>query len=195
MDLGFLKQLGNKKSLWIDIGFYFMVSLLVSTIFCYFIFGAKIFLQTEAIKQLDLKMLDIGTAEQKNYEKIVFNYQAKINDFGKLINAHKFPSNAFIFLEKNVLPEVWLSNFSMSGKASEININGEAESMVVLSRQVLVFENNEFVKKVDLSNLTIGDKNRIKFSLSISLDTKIFETSQLEPINNTAEVPANNILP
>lgn len=174
MNLDFLKQLSNRRSLFVDITFYFMISLLISTVLCYFIFGAKIYSQDKKTKQLESSLAIIGTEDQRTYEKAVFDYQARIDDFAKLIGEHKNSSNAFNFFEKTTLPDVWFLSFTMSGKGNDVKLEGEAENMASLSRQVSIFENSEYIKRVDIVNSSVSTNSKIKFSLGIALDPKIF---------------------
>lgn len=178
MNLDFLKQLSNRRSLFVDIVFYFMISLLISTVLCYFIFGAKIYLQDQKANQLKSLISNIGTEGQKSYEKSVFDYQARINDFAKLMNEHRNYSNAFDFFERNTLPDIWFSSFNIASKTNEVKLDGEAENMGSLSRQVSIFENSEYVKKIDLLSSSVTTNSRIKFSLSVILDPKIFTFAQ-----------------
>jgi len=154
--------------------FYFAASLLVATVLCYLIFILKIYLQEQAIKNLDVETLNVGTDAQKDEEKIVFGYQKKVNDYGMLLQNHKFASNVFSFLEKDTLPNVWFYRFSMPMSQNQIDLAGEAETMDALSRQTSAFEKNEFVKKVSILNSDTGVLGKISFNLSLQLDPKIF---------------------
>jgi len=99
MDLNSISKFTKEKSLFSDIVFYVAISLLVSSILCYFIFLIKISSQKERVKVLEDSMLQIGTAEQKEKEAIIFKYQKKIADYTKFLNNHKSTSNVFAFLE------------------------------------------------------------------------------------------------
>ncbi len=191
MDFSIFYQLRTKKIWWVDVVFYFVISLLISTVFCYLIFTLKIYLQKKEVKNLDAAIETVGTDIQKDHEKIVFNYQKKINDYGFLVTDHKFISNVFSFLEKDTLPNVWFSKFSATAKQNQINLSGEADNMDALSRQVAAFEKNEFVKKVSLLGSNIGDLGKVNFNLSLLLDQKIFNYIPPPP-SEVSMVPENN---
>ncbi len=167
--------------------FYFTVSLLVSTVFCYLLFALKVYLQHKEISRLDQAIGTVGTDYQKEQEKTVLNYQKKINDYAILIANHKFSSNIFSFFEKDTLPNIWFSKFSTSTKQGQIDVSGQAESMDALSRQTAVFEQNEFVKKVSLLGSSIGDMGKINFNLSLVLDPKIYNYVSPPPPENPPE--------
>ncbi|KKQ21721.1 MAG: hypothetical protein A3G45_01955 [Candidatus Staskawiczbacteria bacterium RIFCSPLOWO2_12_FULL_37_15] len=193
MDFSIFYQLRTKKIWWVDVVFYFVISLLISAIFCYLIFISKIYLQEKEIKKLDAAIETVGTDVQKDHEKTVFNYQKKINDYALLIDNHEFASNVFGFLEKDTLPNVWFSRFSLPTKQNKVDLTGEAESMDALSRQTAAFEKNEFVKKVNLLGSSVGDSGKVNFSLSLLLDSKIFNYIQPPPAENLAITENNNV--
>lgn len=185
MDFSIFYQLRTKKIWWVDVVFYFVISLLISTVLCYLIFVFKIYLQKKEVKNLDAATETVGTDIQKDHEKIVFNYQKKINDYGFLVTDHKFISNIFSFLEKDTLPNVWFSKFSATAKQNKVDLSGEADNMDALSRQVATFEKNEFVKKVSLLGSNIGDLGKVNFNLGLLLDQKIF--NYIPPPSSPAE--------
>lgn len=178
MDLEDLKQAISKKGLFSDIVFYISISCLISAVLCYFIFSAKIGSQKNEIMQIDSSMATIGTQAQKDREADIFNYQKKINDFSLLLKNRKSSLNILSFLEKQTLSNVWFNRFSLSEKDKSIALSGEAENMEVLSRQVMLLESNEYVKKIDVLSSNLGNLSRISFNLNIILDPKLFALEQ-----------------
>ncbi len=192
MDFSIFYQLRTKKIWWVDVVFYFVISLLVSTVLCYLIFILKIYLQQQELKNLDQAILTVGTDAQKDQEKTVFSYQKKINDYARLLDKHKFASNVFGFLEKNTLPNVWFSRFSLPTLQNQLDLAGEAESLDGLSRQTAAFEKNEFVKKVNLLGSNIGEQGKVNFNLSLVLNPKIYNYIP-PPVAETPIIPQENV--
>lgn len=174
MDINSITKFTKEKSLFSDIVLYVAISLLVSSILCYIIFSIKISSQKEKVKSLEEAMFSIGTAEQKEKEAIIFKYQKKIVDYTKFLNNHKASSNVFTFLESNTLPEVWFSRINLSERENKIILTGESGNMDILSRQISTFEKNEFVKKISILNSSVWDSGKIKFSITIDLDSILF---------------------
>jgi len=193
MDFGIFYQLRTKKIWWVDVVFYFVISLLISTVFCYLIFISKIYLQQKELENLDQAILTVGTDAQKDQEKTVFGYQKKINDYALLINKYEFASNIFGFLEKETLPNVWFSKFSQPTLQNQIDLAGEAENLDALSRQTSAFEKSEFVKKVSLLNSSIGELGKVSFNLSLALDPKIYNYIP-PPVSETPAVQEENVI-
>jgi len=177
MDLKSIAKFTKERSLFSDIVLYVSISLLVSCILCYIIFSIKIYSQKEKVKSLDGEMFTIGTAEQKEKEATIFKYQNKIVDYTKFLNNHKASSNVFTFLEGQTFPEVWFSRINLSERENKIILTGEAGNMDILSRQISVFEKNDFVKKISILNSSVWDSGKIKFSITIDLDPILFTSN------------------
>ena len=189
MDFDSIKQFVFKKGLFSDILFYISISLLISAILCYFVFLAKISSQQKTINQIDLSMSTIGTDAQKQKESLIFNYQGKINDFSSLLQNRKSSLNILSLLEQDTMPKVWFNRFNMSEKDRSVVLSGEAESMEVLSRQVMVFESNNSISKIDVLSSTLGDSGRVSFNLNVVLDSKVFA-----PMQPALDIPSINII-
>lgn len=199
MDFSVIFQLRTKRFWWLDVIFYFAISLLIATVFCYLIFIIKNGSQRREIKEQEVKLESVGTSEQKDQEKEVMSYQKKIIDFNKLFKSHEFASNIFVFMEKETLPNIWFKQFNMSEKNNQLQLSGEADNMESFSRQVAAFEKNEYVKSTDLLNSSLGEAARVQFNLNLSLNTKIFnyisensgtseETENTEGAENTENI-------
>lgn len=157
-----------------DVIFYFAVSLLITTIFCYVIFLTKNSFQREDIGKTMVALQTVGTNEQKEQEKEVITYQSKINDFTNLLENHEFSSNVFAFMQGQTMSNVWFKQFSLDGKNSGVQLSGEADDLAAFSRQVATFEKNEYVKSVGTLSSALGGSSKIGFNISLILDQKIF---------------------
>jgi hypothetical protein len=175
MDFGTIFQLRDKKFWWINVVFYFTMSLLLATVLCYLIFIVKNNIQRHEIKEWEEKLLTVGTESQKDQEKEVIAYQRKIADFVRLFRSHEFASNVFVFMEKQTFPNVWFKQFNLSAAEAQIQVSGEADDMQTFGRQVAGFENNEYVESVNVLNSSLNSTAKIDFNLSLSLEDKIFD--------------------
>lgn len=175
MDFSAIFQLRTKKFWWMDVIFYFVISLLIATIFCYVIFLVKNNLQQKDIKKQSAALQTVGTEQQKEYEKTVITYQSKINDFTSLLRNHEFASNVFVFLQEQTMPNVWFKQFSLDQKNSSTQLSGESDDLDSFSRQVATFEKNEHVKSITTLNSSLGSATRVNFNINLVLDQTIFD--------------------
>lgn len=174
MDFSVIFQLRTKKFWWMDVIFYFVMSLLIATILCWIIFLVKNNFQREDIKKEAAALLTVGTSSQQAQEKEVINYRKKINDFATLLKNHEFASNVFAFMETQTMPDVWFKQFSLDEKNNEVQLSGESDSIDAFSRQVAAFEKNQYVKSLGNLNSSLGQFARVEFSMNLTLDQSIF---------------------
>lgn len=174
MDFSVIFQLRTKKFWWMDVIFYFVISLLVATVFCWMIFLVKNNFQREDIKKETAALETVGTTQQKDYEKSVINYRNKIADFTTLFSNHQFASNVFAFMQTETLPNIWFKQFSLDEKNNAVQLSGESDNMDAFSRQVAVFEKNKYVANVGALSSSLGSSARVDFNINLALDQSIF---------------------
>jgi hypothetical protein len=174
LDFGIIFQLRTKKFWWMDVIFYFAMSLLVATVLCYLIFLIKNNFQKKDIADQIVALQTEGTDRQKEQESEVISYQKKISDFSNLLKNHAFASQVFYFMQKETMPNVWLKNFTLDGKKADVTFSGEADSAAAFSHQIEVFEKNEYVKSINVLNSTMGESLKQEFNLDLALNPKIF---------------------
>jgi len=174
MDVSVISQIKTKKFWWMDVIFYFATSLLVATVFCYFIFSAKNNFLKDDIKKAEEGLKTVGTEQQKATEKSVVGYRDKINKFTELLKNHDLTSNAFALIKSQTMPNVWFKQFSLDRKNNAVQLSGEADSADALSRQILVFEKSKYIKTIGNLNSSLGSSARVDFNVNISLQDSIF---------------------
>lgn len=174
MDFKSIFKLKTERFWWVDAVFYFTVSLLVATIFCYVIFLVKNDMQRLEIKKHEAMLQDIGTKQQKEYEKAVLSYQKKIKDFSILFENHEFASRSFEFMQDQTIPEVWFKQFNLERKGRGMRLLGEANNMESFSRQVAIFENNPYVESVTALNSELGASASVVFNISMDMSQELF---------------------
>lgn len=191
MDFGIFFQLRTKKFWWMDVIFYFVVSLLVATVLCYIIFLLKNGIQKKEIEKEIIALQSVGTEKQKADERFVIEYQKKISDFGEILKNHEFASQVFYFMQNETGPNVWFENFNLSQKEASVNLSGEADNADAFSRQVAAFEKSEYVKNIKVLNSTLGESSRLDFNIAITLNPKIFTyIADLNPALLSEDEPA-----
>ena len=177
MDFSVIFQLRTKKFWWMDVIFYFVISLFVATVLCYLIFLTKNSFQRQDIQKEDAALQTVGTDQQKGYEKNVIDYRNRITDFAELFKNHKFASNVFAFIQDQTLSNIWFGQFTFDEKNNQANLTGESDDMDAFARQVAILEsenNKKYVKSIGTLNSTLGTSARVGFNISLTLDDNIF---------------------
>ena len=186
MDFSIFSQLNTKRFWWMDVLFYFAISLLIATVFCYVVFLIKNNIQRQEIEKTIVALESVGTSQQKEFEETVLSYQKKISDFKKIFANHEFASHVFTFMQDQTMPNVWFRRFGLERKNNRVQLFGEADDMEAFSRQVAYFENNEYINDVGTLNSTVGELARTQFNLQLDIDSKIFSYVP-EPIETEEE--------
>jgi len=174
MDFSAIFQIRTKRYWWVDVIFYFAISLLIAALLIYVIFLFKNGMIKKDIELKNADLLKIGTGENKRQEAEVVQYRAKINDFSDLIENHEFASNVFVFVKTQTMPNIWFKQFSLDSKKNTVQLFGESDDMDAFSRQVDAFEKNKYVKSIGTLNSALGGSARIDFNINLLLDPSIF---------------------
>lgn len=172
MAIEIIPRVKIKKISWVNIIFYLLLVLVLAFVISYLIL---IVYQKKLNQELEgIEKALIRTPEEDQLEKEILNYEQKIKDFGILITAHQFPVKLFQFLEKNTHPKIRFSKFTFDAPNNRLELSGQTPDFEVLGQQMIIFQQQEFVKKIDLTNVSITKDKGIGFSLSINLDPQIF---------------------
>lgn len=120
--------------------------------------------------------LNAGTTQnERQLEQSVLLSQKKIADFGLFLQARKDPSRFFQFLEQYTHSKVFFTDANMSISNRQVALQGQAADFTSLSQQILIFKQRDELGDVLLSNVGLGEKGRIKFSVELSFAPKIFQ--------------------
>jgi hypothetical protein len=157
-----------------DIVFYFFLTLLFLTVIFYFMLDIQVSRLNHKIEKLKTEIEKFGTPEQKELERKVFGYEAKIKEVKKLVESHKIPSNFFKFIEENTLPIVYFSNMALDTTKGELSLSLQTENFKSLSLQLSVFEKNPNVKEISVFNTTINNEGKVEADLKLSLSPELF---------------------
>mgnify|MGYP001095605716 CR=1 FL=1 len=168
-------RLRERKEWWQEIVFYFILSALLSVIFCYLIFLTKNYFLQKRIQETVKALETVGTPQQQEYEQVVLTYQKRFNEFNKLISNHRFSYRVFLLTEKLTWPNAWFYNFVFDRKNRKIQLTGETTDLDATARQVFYFERDKEIESV--GNLTARLDQNNKFQITFNF---IFKPTLLE---------------
>lgn len=179
--VGIIPKATKKAPAWHNLAFYIAGSLVLAVISGYavlFYFEGNALNNLQAIEE---EINQVVTKEERGAEVKVLMAEKKINDFSKLFQEHKKSSDFLVFLEQNSHPKVWFSKVTLSPQKAEAMVSGQAASFEVLDQQFFIFQQQELVQNVNLTNFLIGKDGQIGFSFDFRLDPKIFQFNNNEP--------------
>ena len=164
----------QKLPLWQNILFYFSIAVLIASFLSYFVLDNFIKNSQKILQELGETLAREKTGSQLLLEEEVFNYQKKIADFSQLLQNHLFTSKTLGLLERNSHPKIWFSQYNLDSTKGILALSGEAEDFSVLGQQLLIFKKEPLIKGLDLSNISVGRKGRVEFTLNLSLAPQLF---------------------
>jgi hypothetical protein len=140
-----------------------------------------IFLNSKALKvkteiEEQIKRKEAEIPEREELEKTAQYYFNLVEDFKTVVQNHTVTSPFFEPFEKIVHPKVLFYNISLDINKKTISFSGAGENLTAVGQQFLVLKNNNAVKNISLTNLSLieaereGEKKRVEFSFSGELE-------------------------
>ena len=163
----------TEKKPWLDLVFYFCIALLIISILAYFVLEYSLKRAEEELKDLKVKISEQQNEENKKLKKDISLVQKKIDNFSIVLNEHKLASQAFTFIENLTHPEVSFMNFNFDSEDSNLILSAQTSSFKTLGEQLLIFQRQEDIENIALSNIFLTDEGNVEFSLNIVLNTQI----------------------
>ena len=173
--IGIIPKKPKKAPGWQNFASYFSCALFIVVILSYialFYFEGKAF---ALLQDLEEKIAQVATKEDIVTEGQVLAAKKRINDFSKLLQDHKRASNFFTFLEENCHPKVWLTEVELNPGEAKALVSGKTADFKTLGQQILIFQGQEQIQSVDLTNLSISKKGETEFSFYLYLKPQIFQ--------------------
>jgi len=122
-------------------------------------------------------------------EKLIVFYSQLVN-LKKLLQQHIFTSPLFEWLEKNTLPTIYYTKFSLDTNNHRLNLSGSAKTVEDFAKQVLFFNNQPEVQSISFNNITSGQNKIWQFDLIVtfkeSIFQKVFGTAAENPVEATS---------
>ncbi len=173
--VGIIPKTIKKTPQWQNLASYFCYALLIVVVLGYaalFYFEGK---AVGALQDLEEKIAQVATKEDRAAESRILAAKKKINDFSKLLQDHKKSSNFFTFLEENTHPKVWLTKVELDPEKAQALVSGKTADFKTLGQQILIFQRQEQIRSVDLTNLSIGKTGEAEFSFYLYLNPQILQ--------------------
>ena len=161
--------------LWLSILFYSSIVTVILLITGFFVINSFEKKAADTLSTIENLLSQSRTIEEAALEKRVFSYRDKINDFAILVDQRKDAVKFFDLIEKITHPKVWFSNTSVDIKSSKVILAGQADSFPTVGQQIMIFKNEPMIKKTNLDSLHFDRGGMVGFSVSFSLDPKVFK--------------------
>lgn len=136
--------------------------------------GYAILIKSEAsvlskIEDLEASILKIGTKQDREAERMVFESENKIKNLKDLLSKRRSSFEFFNDFEKLVHPQVWFSSFDFDYSSSRASLPGKTVSFKTLEQQLIFLKSQkDFVESFELSGVKIEKDGGVGFALTIN---------------------------
>ncbi len=162
---GFLNKLTSKTNIWLalTIGFLLLVILI------YFgLTGYKSNLIEEK-GNLEEKLTELTNQRDLEMETNFMELKTGIEDLRKVLENRLCSSRIFELLEEITLSQVQFTGLEADLSQAELILKAEAVDYPTMAKQVIIFEQDSRIEKVDLSEVSLETSGRIVSDLRIEL--------------------------
>jgi len=163
---GLLDKLTSKTNLWmiLTVGFLLLVTLTY--------FGLTGYKSSLIEEKGNLEERLVELTNQRDLEKEVNFIELKtdIEDLKKVLEDRFYSSKIFEMLEEITLPRVQFTSFEADLSQAKLILRTEVVDYPTLAKQVIVFEQDSRIEKVDLSEVNLETSGRIVSNLRVELN-------------------------
>ena len=167
---------------WQRILLYFLIFLIIAVIIGYFLLVNLQKQSEDYLKTINERLEKEKAPQIDKLKEEILGYKQRIEDFSLLFEDHTLSEKFFEFIEKKTHPKIFFSKTVLSSESSKVQLSGLTDSFLSLGQQLSIFREDELVKKLILSNVSIGKKGGVEFNLDISFKEELFRHS-ITPTN------------
>ena len=142
-------------------------------------YAVLIFIDRSQVKTEENLLQEVRVRQDELRPELVnqiFTLESKLASIQTLINKHPFSSNILKFLEENTLPNIRFLTFDFKSDTGRLEMSGDAASYAALTEQIILFERNSRVEKVEFGGLTLGAGNLVNFRLTMVFKPVLLRT-------------------
>lgn len=124
---------------------------------------------------LEREVKNLEATRDLDLESQVVELQKRIKIFRQFLEAHIYPSKLFTLLEELTIPQVQFTSFNADLEKGQLNLAGQTVSYSFLAKQLTVLEQDERIKKVEISNIALQSEKGVGFNLLLEFDRQILK--------------------
>ncbi len=124
----------------------------------------------EAKKQLAQKETPLKKLEDK-----LQRCKAKLDDLSLVLGSRLIGTEIFGFLERITHIQITWASANINAKEGEVTLTGEAETLPVLTQQLIYLKKVPEIKSFKLTNMSLGEGEKVNFGLTLKLSPSLFK--------------------
>ncbi len=127
-------------------------------------------------KKVTAQIMDTKDQYKLEYNKFLTSNASEALDFNdrsnlaqELMKKNKSTENIFSQLEKDILPQVYLTNYDYDAVKGEIKLECSGDTFQNVAKQIVSLKEDSYFKQVSLGDSVLNTDNRIKFTINLKL--------------------------
>jgi hypothetical protein len=121
----------------------------------------------EALSQ---ELLSVRQARDIEQENKVQRLSRELLSFDSLLAQHQNWTRFFDLVEDRTVPNIAFKEFEASLAEGNFSMTGTGPTYNALARQIRAFEQDERVRKVDVTDIKLDEDGRVEFKLMLTID-------------------------
>ena len=132
------------------------------------------------LESIESEILIMDSRRDAELEGQILNTDKRINLLKDLFQNHLYWTGIFEKLEELTIPEVYFSKakLTLSSGKLEVNVEGSSRTYSNLARQMVSFQEDSSVEKVNVSGISLDEEKGIRFNLLIIFSKNILLKKQ-----------------
>lgn len=163
-----------EESRWLSLLLGLAVLFLLFTLVAYLFLLFSLRSTRQTLEELDQELALGLTPEEEALEEEVVGYSQKIEELSLLLASHQETTNLLGILEDSAHPRVFLSKLRLDTKAYKVELEGESESFLALNQQQVLWQQNPFIREVNVARASLAEGGKVSFALSLDLSPETF---------------------
>ncbi len=163
-------RLSSKGGLWFSLTLVFLI---LTILISFGLWGYKLTLGQQE-ENLVVRIGELNEERDLEFERSLMELKVRIERMKDILESRSYPSSVFTVLEELVIPGVRFGEFESNLSEEEISIGILASTLNNLNKQVILFESDDRVKKVNLSSVSLDETGNVVSNILIKLKSSLF---------------------
>lgn len=155
-----------KVPIWTIIIGVVLLILLISLTAVYFYLASSLKKMSKELEEKNIAVVPLEEAITEKEEELQPINQ-EIDDFNKLLAAHKKTLDIFTFLGRTCLPTVWFFDFDLNSNTGKVSIFGKVDNFATLEQQINILKQESALISSNITEILIDKEGIINFTLSL----------------------------
>lgn len=165
----------KRKVKLINYALYLSGALLLISLGSYAFLYYSIESKNQKLSGLEHQLQQKWGDQERTLEAKIKSRRDQIDRFSQLLNSHRSSTKLFELLETSSHPKLMFSSFNLDADLNQVTVSGKTESFKTLGEQLLILKQQNKVRNLTISKVSITEGGKIGFKLVLKLKPELFQ--------------------